>query len=106
MPRPVGPKKHAWVEPVVCSPQKSAQKIALNLQANYEKLQPKARLVFSCKCVVFLSFFSYKSAIDPTVECVKKLAQSLRRNAREERVLFHFNGLGVPRPTDAGEIWV
>jgi regulator-associated protein of mTOR len=40
------------------------------------------------------------------VECIKKLVQSLRRNAREERVLFHFNGLGVPRPTDAGEIWV
>jgi hypothetical protein len=30
----------------------------------------------------------------------------MRRNAKDERVLFHFNGHGVPRPTDAGEIWV
>lgn len=34
------------------------------------------------------------------------MAQNLRRNAKEERVLFHFNGLGVPRATEAGEIWV
>lgn len=31
---------------------------------------------------------------------------SLRRNAKEERVLFHYNGHGVPRPTTNGEIWV
>lgn len=45
VPRPLnGPRKHAWTEPVLCSPQKSAQKIAISLQTNYEKLQPKARL--------------------------------------------------------------
>lgn len=37
---------------------------------------------------------------------VKKLCTSLRRNAKEERVLFHYNGHGVPRPTVNGEIWV
>lgn len=47
VPRPLnGPRKHAWVEPVICSPQKSAQKIAQNLQNNYEKLQPKARFEY------------------------------------------------------------
>lgn len=40
------------------------------------------------------------------MECVQKLANSLRRNAKDERVLFHYNGHGVPLPTDAGEIWV
>lgn len=30
----------------------------------------------------------------------------MRRNAKEERVLFHYNGHGVPRPTVNGEIWV
>jgi regulator-associated protein of mTOR len=40
------------------------------------------------------------------VEFIRKLTLSLRRNAKEERVLFHFNGHGVPRPTDAGEIWL
>ncbi len=48
----------------------------------------------------------YKQSLDPTVEEVKKLCLSLRRNAKEERVLFHYNGHGVPRPTNNGEIWV
>lgn len=30
----------------------------------------------------------------------------MRRNAKEERTLFHYNGHGVPKPTDNGEIWV
>lgn len=37
---------------------------------------------------------------------VKKLCCSLRRNAKDERVLFHYNGHGVPKPTAQGEIWV
>ncbi|KAI8435475.1 LOW QUALITY PROTEIN: hypothetical protein MSG28_003776, partial [Choristoneura fumiferana] len=37
---------------------------------------------------------------------VKKLCCSLRRNAKDERVLFHYNGHGVPKPTSQGEIWV
>lgn len=56
-----------------------------------------------------LSFFAqarYKQSLDPTVDEVKKLCTSLRRNAKEERVLFHYNGHGVPRPTVNGEIWV
>lgn len=30
----------------------------------------------------------------------------MRRNAKDERVLFHYNGHGVPKPTSQGEIWV
>ncbi|XP_055245480.1 regulatory-associated protein of mTOR isoform X4 [Gorilla gorilla gorilla] len=48
----------------------------------------------------------YKQSLDPTVDEVKKLCTSLRRNAKEERVLFHYNGHGVPRPTVNGEVWV
>jgi len=40
------------------------------------------------------------------VEEVKKLCVSLRRNAKDERVLLHYNGHGVPKPTSNGEIWV
>lgn len=65
--------------------------IGSSLQKQYERWQPKAR---------------YKQSLDPTVEDVKKLCISLRRNAKEERVLFHYNGHGVPRPTSNGEIWV
>ncbi|KAM7068351.1 regulatory-associated protein of mTOR isoform 1-T3 [Molossus nigricans] len=72
-------------------PQKALETIGANLQKQYENWQPRAR---------------YKQSLDPTVDEVKKLCTSLRRNAKEERVLFHYNGHGVPRPTVNGEIWV
>lgn len=58
--------------------------------------------------ILFFPIFQarYKQSLDPTVDEVKKLCTSLRRNAKEERVLFHYNGHGVPRPTVNGEIWV
>lgn len=37
---------------------------------------------------------------------VKKLCVSMRKNAKDEHALFHYNGHGVPRPTHNGEIWV
>ena len=30
----------------------------------------------------------------------------MRRRARGDRVLFHYNGHGVPRPTENGELWL
>lgn len=80
-----------WIDPSSMSPQKALELIGANLQKQYERWQPRAR---------------YKQSLDPTVEDVKKLCISLRRNAKEERVLFHYNGHGVPRPTGNGEIWV
>lgn len=71
--------------------QKALEVIGGNLQKQYERWQPRAR---------------YKQSLDPTIEEVKKLCVSLRRNAKEERVLFHYNGHGVPKPTSNGEIWV
>ncbi len=44
--------------------------------------------------------------MDPTAEDLKKLCCALRRNAKDERVLFHYNGHGVPKPTQSGELWV
>ncbi|XP_069786057.1 regulatory-associated protein of mTOR isoform X2 [Narcine bancroftii] len=80
-----------WIDPLSTSPQKALESIGANLQKQYENWQPRAR---------------YKQSLDPTVDEVKKLCTSLRRNAKEERVLFHYNGHGVPRPTVNGEIWV
>lgn len=48
----------------------------------------------------------YKVQPDPTVDEVKKLCNTCRRYAKSERVLFHYNGHGVPKPTANGEIWV
>ena len=80
-----------WIDPFSLAPQKALEAIGANLLKQYERWQPRAR---------------YKQSLDPTVEDVKKLCTSLRRNAKDERVLFHYNGHGVPKPTVNGEIWV
>nr|XP_045605742.1 regulatory-associated protein of mTOR-like isoform X2 [Procambarus clarkii] len=81
----------AWIDPLSMPPAKAIEAIGNSLQKAYERWQPRAR---------------YKQSLDPTVDDVKKLCMSLRRNAKEERVLFHYNGHGVPKPTTNGEIWV
>ena len=48
----------------------------------------------------------YKVSLDPSVDDLKKLCSNLRRSAKDERILFHYNGHGVPKPTPVGEIWV
>ena len=81
-----------WIEPAANPvPTKSLKEIGEELQKQYERWQPRAR---------------YKMSLDPTLEDVKKLCMSRRSYAKTERVLFHYNGHGVPRPTSNGEIWV
>lgn len=67
------------------------EEIGNKMADQYKRWQPKI------KC---------KQALDPTFEDVKKLCSALRRRAKDEPVLFHYNGLGVPRPTQNGELWV
>lgn len=85
-------KTEAWIDPVGFNESKKAlEAIGKNLQTQYETLSLRTR---------------YKQSLDPCVEDVKRFCNSLRRNAREERILFHYNGHGVPQPTQSGEIWV
>lgn len=70
---------------------------------------PCTNLYLSANYFSLLRIFNpvrYKIANDPTVDDVRRLCQGLRRNAKDERVLFHYNGHGVPKPTENGEIWV
>lgn len=84
-------RKECWVDPVSMTAQKALETIGKTLQSQYERWQPRAH---------------YKQCLDPTVEDTKQLCVSLRRHAKHDRVLFHYNGHGVPRPTPNGEIWV
>ena len=84
-------KLEGWIDPLAMAPQKALEGIANQLQKQYERWQPRAR---------------YKQSLDPTVDEVKKLCTSLRRNSKHDRVLFHYNGHGVPKPTVNGELWV
>eukprot|EP01100_Stratorugosa_tubuloviscum_P007836 TRINITY_DN3221_c3_g1_i1.p1 TRINITY_DN3221_c3_g1~~TRINITY_DN3221_c3_g1_i1.p1 ORF type:complete len:1304 (-),score=597.25 TRINITY_DN3221_c3_g1_i1:1059-4970(-) len=80
-----------WLDPLATPPQKSVDMIGKALESQYQRWQNKGR---------------YKVSLDPTIDDVKKLCQSLRRSAKEERVLIHYNAHGVPKPTNNGEIWV
>ena len=80
-----------WIDPFLLPGQRALEAIGRNLQSQYEAWQPRAR---------------YRLSLDPSIEETKKLCCSLRRNAKEERILFHYNGHGVPKPTVGGEIWV
>lgn len=82
----------AWVDPLNFQDSKKAiEQIGKNLQAQYETLSLRTR---------------YKQSLDPCVEDVKRFCNSLRRTSKEDRILFHYNGHGVPKPTKSGEIWV
>ena len=82
----------AWVDPVSPSSpsSKTMETIGKALQAQYETLSIRIR---------------YKQFLDPSVDETRRCCNTLRRNSKDERVLFHYNGHGVPLPTSSGEIW-
>ncbi|PHT38257.1 Regulatory-associated protein of TOR 1 [Capsicum baccatum] len=84
-------RMECWVDPFSMAPQKALETIGRTLNQQYERWQPRAK---------------YKISLDPTVDEVKKLCTTCRKYANSERVLFHYNGHGVPKPTANGEIWL
>eukprot|EP00656_Telonema_subtile_P016084 TRINITY_DN18480_c0_g1_i2.p1 TRINITY_DN18480_c0_g1~~TRINITY_DN18480_c0_g1_i2.p1 ORF type:complete len:1209 (-),score=241.95 TRINITY_DN18480_c0_g1_i2:54-3680(-) len=84
-------RTQCWSDPFAMDPQKALEQIGKNLQSQYERWQSKAE---------------FKQCLDPTLETIKHNALLVRRKAKQDRVLFHYNGHGVPRPTHNGEIWV
>ncbi|KAI0862809.1 raptor N-terminal caspase like domain-containing protein [Xylaria cubensis] len=86
-----GAKLEAWQDPFIPPAPKALESIGKSLQAQYENISVRTR---------------YKQYLDPSIEETKKFCMSLRRNAKDERVLLHYNGHGVPKPTASGEIWV
>ena len=86
-------KLECWIDPTipVGHNNKTMEQIGKKLQEQYEGLSIRVR---------------YKQYLDPSVDETRKFCTSLRRNAKDERILFHYNGHGVPLPTPSGEIWV
>lgn len=86
-------RMECWLDPASMPAQKALEAIGKALQVQYELWQPRAR---------------YRLCADPTLEELRKVCVGLRRShsGREERLLLHFNGHGVPRPSTNGELWV
>ncbi|KAI8557185.1 hypothetical protein RHMOL_Rhmol05G0316600 [Rhododendron molle] len=92
-------RMECWIDPFSMPPQKALETIGKTLGLQYERWLPKIN-------VLKLEQARYKIQPDPTVEDVRKLCTTWRKNAKSERVLFHYNGHGVPKPTANGEIWL
>ena len=86
-------KLQCWIDPTTMSRAKARERIGERLEAQYARWQQRAKL-------------RYKRALDPTVEDVRSLCASMRRQAKNDRLLLHYNGHGVPRPTADGEFYV
>lgn len=93
LPRPQKcPHLEAFVDPNAYPDFKVAlQAIGKKLQANYETISSRVK---------------YKQILDPYSEDLRRMCSNLRRNAKDDRILLHYNGHGVPQPTQSGEIWV
>ncbi|CAA6654661.1 unnamed protein product [Spirodela intermedia] len=74
-------RMECWIDPFSMAAPKALETIGKKLHSQYERWQPRAR---------------YRPLLDPTVEEVKKLCHNSRKYARSERILFHYNGHGVP----------
>ena len=81
------------MDPSSLPPLKALKQVGARLQSQYER--------WSSQC-------AYRLLLDPTSDDMRKLVTSVRKQASSanERVLFHYNGHGVPRPTGNGEVWV
>ncbi|KAL0318163.1 UNVERIFIED_CONTAM: Regulatory-associated protein of TOR 1 [Sesamum calycinum] len=93
-------RMECWIDPFSMAPQKALEAIGRTLNQQYERWQPKVR-----KTMIFFRLDT-KISLDPTVDEVKKLCTTCPKCAKSERVLFHYNGHGVPKPTPNGEIWL
>ncbi|KAK4705724.1 regulatory associated protein of mTOR, partial [Phenoliferia sp. Uapishka_3] len=86
-------KLECWVDPYSMAKEKAMDRITKNLQHQFEALAatPKTR---------------YKLFPDPPIEDAKKFCTAARKSAKNDRVLFYYNGHGVPKPTTSGELWL
>ncbi|KAG5644146.1 hypothetical protein DXG03_009040 [Asterophora parasitica] len=79
-----------WVDPHTMPSHKALEAIGSNLHHQFEGLSAKV---------------VYKPILDPSHDDLKRFCQTSRRQAKEDAVLFYYNGHGVPKPTASGELW-
>lgn len=79
-----------WVDPHTMPSNKALEAIGTNLQHQFEGLSLK---------------IAYKPILDPSVEDLSRFCQTLRKQAKDDAILFYYNGHGVPKPTASGELW-
>ncbi|KII94228.1 hypothetical protein PLICRDRAFT_101175 [Plicaturopsis crispa FD-325 SS-3] len=79
-----------WVDPHSMPSHKALEAIGTNLQHQFEGLSFR---------------IPYKPILDPSYEDLRRFCMNLRKQAKDEALLFYYNGHGVPKPTPSGELW-
>ena len=79
-----------WVDPHSMPSNKALEAIGANVQNQFEGLSLK---------------IAYKPILDPSLEDLRRFCLTLRKQAKDDAVLFYYNGHGVPKPTASGELW-
>lgn len=86
-------KLECWTDPVVAQVKcmsRGSEGVADTLEQQYRLIQKDAM---------------YKKLVEVTIDDAKQQLQAMRRKARDGRILFHYNGHGMPRATHLGELW-
>lgn len=79
-----------WVDPHTMPSYKALEIIGTNLRHQFEGLSPK---------------IMYKAFLDPSDNELREGCTKSRNTAKDDAVLFYYNGHGVPKPTPSGELW-
>ena len=71
-------------------------------------IRPPLRFFMLCSCSLckWHPKAKIKSLMNPDLAQVQKLVLSLRKSAKSDRVLLHYNGHSVLRPTPTGDLWL
>ena len=91
-------RSEAWIMPSKKKNDRSVDVIARVLKEQFLNLCPKASRTSRS--------FLFKQCQDPPVDTVKSMCVQMRTFAKDKRIVLHYNGHGVPKPSSNGEIWV
>ncbi|KAJ1657473.1 Target of rapamycin complex 1 subunit kog1, partial [Coemansia sp. RSA 25] len=118
-PDSVRPKKsavlEAWVDPTAPVQVPTPEELALQATTNNGVQRSAARERSPIKAIgeSLLRQFEqlhrhakYKPLMECVMEDLRKHAKQFRSVAKGERLMFYYNGHGVPRPTLTGDLWV
>lgn len=78
-----------WIDPQTLPAHSALERIGSNLQRQFEGLSQK---------------ISYKPILDPSYDDLKRNCHALRKSAKDDAVLFYYNGHGVPKPSTT-QLW-